>query len=107
MNAQSLQPRSVLNSSSDLKQVPIISSSFRHHWRKAWWLPFHGHWSLRACDRCEVGCGSAGVRVARLMTWQERLATLRDIGRWRHALLWGLTLLEAAQVAFVPNLPPV
>ena len=32
------------------------------------------------------------------MTWQERLATLRDLGRWDHALLMGLTLLDAAQV---------
>ena len=40
----------------------------------------------------------AGVRAVRLMTWQERLATLRDLGRWDHALLMGLTLLDAAQV---------
>ena len=51
------------------------------------------------------GCGSAGVRVARLMTWQERLATLRDIGRWSHALLSGLSLLEASQVLH-PSLTP-
>ena len=40
----------------------------------------------------------AGVRIARLMTWQERLATLRDIGRWDHALLIELDLLAASQV---------
>ena len=32
------------------------------------------------------------------MSWQERLASLRDIGRWDHALLLGLSLLGAAQV---------
>lgn len=33
------------------------------------------------------------------MGWQERLAVLRDLGRWEHALLLALTLLETAQVA--------
>ncbi len=32
------------------------------------------------------------------MGWQERLAVLRDLGRWEHALLLALTLLETAQV---------
>lgn len=33
-----------------------------------------------------------------MIGWQERLAVLRDLGRWEHALLLALTLLEAAQV---------
>lgn len=51
------------------------------------------------------GCFWAGVRAARLMTWQERLATLRDLGRWDHALLMGLTLLDAARVLQHPFIP--
>lgn len=32
----------------------------------------------------------AGVRSARLLTWQERLAALRDLLLWDHALWLGL-----------------
>ncbi len=39
-----------------------------------------------------------GVRGARVLTWQERLGTLRDVGRWEHALALALQLLEAARV---------
>ncbi len=46
------------------------------------------------------------MRAVRLMTWQERLATLRDLGRWDHALLMGLTLLDAAQVLAHHHLYP-
>lgn len=35
------------------------------------------------------------------MSWQERLATLRDLGRWEHAMLTALTLLEAAQASHI------
>ena len=37
-----------------------------------------------------------------MIGWPERLAVLRDLGRWEHALLLALTLLEAAQVSSNP-----
>ena len=43
-------------------------------------------------------CGHAGVRGARVLTWQERLGALRDMGRWEHALALALQLLESARV---------
>ena len=41
-------------------------------------------------------CG-AGVRSVRLMGWQERLASLRDLLLWDHALHLGLRILAVAQ----------
>ena len=38
----------------------------------------------------------AGVRSARLLTWQERLAALRDLLLWDHALWLGLRIYAAA-----------
>jgi hypothetical protein len=43
--------------------------------------------------------GHAGVRAARVLRWEERLALLRDAGRWRHALLLGLDILAAARAS--------
>ncbi|KAK9840784.1 hypothetical protein WJX81_004448 [Elliptochloris bilobata] len=37
-----------------------------------------------------------GVRAARVMRWEERLAALRDARRWRHALALALDILAAA-----------
>ena len=42
---------------------------------------------------------SAGVRAARVMRWEERLAALRDARRWRHALALGLHVLAAARAS--------
>jgi len=39
------------------------------------------------------------VRAARVLRWEERLALLRDAGRWRHALLLGLDILAAARAS--------
>ena len=39
----------------------------------------------------------AGVRIARLLNWQERLSALRDISQWELALLVGLDILQTAQ----------
>ncbi|KAL3136710.1 hypothetical protein ABBQ38_005943 [Trebouxia sp. C0009 RCD-2024] len=38
----------------------------------------------------------SGVRSARLLSWQERLAGLRDLGLWDHALWLGLHIYQAA-----------
>ena len=38
----------------------------------------------------------SGVRSARLLTWQERLAALRDLVLWDHALCLGLQIYKAA-----------
>ena len=43
------------------------------------------------------GCTCAGVRSGRLLSWQERLAALRDLGLWEHALWLGLHIFTAAQ----------
>ncbi len=39
----------------------------------------------------------AGVRSARLLSWQERLAALRELLLWDHALWLGLGIYTAAQ----------
>ncbi len=45
-----------------------------------------------------VACGvDAGVRSARLLSWQERLAALRDMLLWDHALWLGLCIYTTAQ----------
>ena len=44
-------------------------------------------------------CGHAGVRAARVMRWEERLAALRDARRWRHALALALHVLAAARIS--------
>ena len=38
----------------------------------------------------------AGAWSARLMGWQERLAYLRDLGRWGQSLHLGLSMFESA-----------
>lgn len=45
-----------------------------------------------AVSRCD-----AGVRSVRLLSWQERLASLRDVLLWDHALFLGLRILTVAQ----------
>lgn len=42
-------------------------------------------------------CVIAGVRSARLLSWQERLAALRELLLWDHALWLGLRIYTAAQ----------
>ncbi len=39
----------------------------------------------------------AGVRSARMLSWQERLAALRELLLWDHALWLGLRIYTAAQ----------
>lgn len=45
----------------------------------------------------------AGVRAARLLSWQERVALLRDMARWEAALLAGLQVLRAASARPAPS----
>ena len=42
-------------------------------------------------------CVIAGVRSARMLSWQERLAALRELLLWDHALWLGLRIYTAAQ----------
>ena len=44
-----------------------------------------------------TGQDCAGVRGGRLLSWQERLAGLRDLGLWEHALSLGLNIFVTAQ----------
>ncbi len=39
---------------------------------------------------------AAGLRVALLMSWQERLSGLQELGSWELALLIGLDILQTA-----------
>ncbi|CAL8466179.1 g5715 [Coccomyxa elongata] len=57
------------------------------------------HSALAASPERIVLLTTQGPRGARVIGWQERLAVLRDLGRWEHALLLALTLLEAAQAS--------
>ena len=50
----------------------------------------------------------AGVRSARLLSWQERLVSLRDLLLWDHALWLGLRVYtvacpDLAQVCPIPS----
>ena len=49
-----------------------------------------------ACVCVSGGVWLAGVRSARLLTWQERLAALRDLLLWDHALWLGLHIYTLA-----------
>ncbi|KAK9804391.1 hypothetical protein WJX72_010740 [[Myrmecia] bisecta] len=46
-----------------------------------------------------------GVRTARLLSWQERLAALRDMGAWEHALHLGLAALQVARSSQAASTP--
>ena len=50
--------------------------------------------SWRECST--IWSAPAGAWSARLMGWQERLAYLRDIGRWAQSLHLGLSMYQAA-----------
>lgn len=55
---------------------------------------------------CQVSGSPAGVRSARVMRWEERLAVLREARRWRHALLLALDILAAARTSAGLSLSP-
>lgn len=48
-----------------------------------------------------------GVRVAKLLSWQERITSLQDLGMWELAVLLGLDIYETALTTYPEQPKPL